>query len=165
MARKLMANRVESQDSTSNIPLKLNYPQMKVSRRCFMKCTQGYLMFDEQNPDKLYDAATALKEAGDMQGAVDALLKIIETEPNHLQTNMALGVYLQKLGRIEEAIKHAVKVTEIEPNDAFSFTQLSVIYQRCNRIPEAEDAMAKAHVIQGRPASTGQPDTSKHSGA
>jgi nitric oxide reductase subunit C len=30
------------------------------------------------------------------------------------------------------------------------------------RIPEAEDAMAKAHVLQGRPASTGQPSDSKH---
>ena len=113
MARKLMADRVESQDSTSNIPTKQHYLQMKVSRRYFIKCTQGYLMSDEQNPDKLYDAATALKEAGDMEGAVDALLKIIETTPDHLQTNMALGVYLQKLGRIEEAIKHAVKVLSL----------------------------------------------------
>jgi len=28
---------------------------------------------------------------------------------------------------------------------------LSVIYQRCGRIPEAEEAMARAHMLQGRP--------------
>lgn len=118
----------------------------------------------DKTPDQMYDAVLVLKEEGNLEGAVDELLKIVEIAPDHVQSNMALGVYLQKLGRLEEAIKYAVRVTEIQPDDPFSFTQLSVIYQRCNRIPEAEDAMAKAHVLQGRPASTGQPDTSKHSG-
>ena len=107
---------------------------------------------DEQNPDKMYDAANKLKEEGDLQGAADALMKILEIDPDHLHTNMALGVYLQKLGRPEEAIKYAVRVTEVQPEDPFSFTQLSVIYQRCGRILEAEDAMAKAHALQGRPS-------------
>ena len=35
--------------------------------------------------------------------------------------------------------------------DPFSFTQLSVIFQRCGRIQQAEDAMARAHMLQGRP--------------
>lgn len=117
---------------------------------------------DTQSTDQMYDAAQALKEDGNMEGAVEALHKILEVDNDHLHTNMALGVYLQKLGRIDEAIKYAVRVTEIQPEDPFSFTQLSVIYQRCGRIPEAEDAMAKAHVLQGRPASTGQPEESKH---
>lgn len=120
-------------------------------------------MSDDQNPDRMYDAAVKMKDDGDLEGATEALFKIIEIAPDHLHANMALGVYLQRLGRMEESIKYAVRVTEIEPNDPFSFTQLSVIYQRCGRIPEAEDAMAKAHVLQGRPASTGQPETSKHS--
>lgn len=105
---------------------------------------------DEKNPDKMYDAANELKEAGDLEGAVDALFRVLEVAPDHLHSNMALGVYLQKIGRLEEAIKHAVRVTEIQPDDPFSFTQLSVIYQRCGKILEAEDAMAKAHALQGR---------------
>ena len=118
---------------------------------------------ESQDPNKLYDAAIALKDSGDLEAAVEALFEILSIDNDHLHTNMALGVHLQKLGRIEESVKYAVRVTEIEPNDPFSFTQLSVIYQRCGRIPEAEDAMAKAHVLQGRPASTGQPPESKHS--
>jgi len=118
----------------------------------------------DPNPDLMYNEVVRLKDAGDLEGATAALFKIIEIAPDHVQSNMALGVYLHKLGRLEEAIKYATRVTEIQPDDPFSFTQLSVIFQRCNRIPEAEDAMAKAHVLQGRPASTGQPDTSKHSG-
>ena len=100
------------------------------------------------NADQQYDAANQLKEQGDLEGAVNALKKILETTPDHLHTHLALGVHLQKLGRLEEAISYAVKVTELEPNDAFSYTQLSVIYQRCGKILEAEDAMAKAREIQ-----------------
>lgn len=110
----------------------------------------------------MYDEAVRRKESGDLEGAVDQLFRILEVDNDHLHANMALAVYLQRLNRPEESIKHALRVTEIEPNDPFSFTQLSVIYQRCGRIPEAEDAMAKAHTLQGRPASTGQPPESKH---
>lgn len=110
---------------------------------------------DDQNPDKMYDAANQQKEAGDLEGAVATLKEILKIDPDHLHSNMALGVYLQKLGRLDEAILHAVKVTEIQPEDPFSFTQLSVIYQRCGKIQEAEDAMAQAHVLQGRPAGGG----------
>lgn len=119
-------------------------------------------MSGDMNPDQMYDAATKMKDSGDLEGATSALLKILEIDNDHLHTNMALGVYMQRLGRLEESIQYAKRVTEIQPDDPFSFTQLSVIFQRCGRIPEAEDAMAKAHVLQGRPASTGQPSDSKH---
>ena len=119
-------------------------------------------MSDDQNTEKLYDAAVQLKENGDLEAAVNALFDILKIDNDHLHANMALAVYLQRLNRLEEAIKYAVRVTEIEPNDSFSFTQLSVIYQRCGRIPEAEDAMARASVLRGRPASAGQPPESKH---
>jgi Flp pilus assembly protein TadD len=105
----------------------------------------------ETNPDKLYDAATKIKESGNLAGAVEALQAILKVAPDHLQTHLALGVHLQKLGRAEEALHHARHVTMLAPNDAFSFTQLSVICQRCGRIQEAEDAMARAREIQGRP--------------
>jgi Flp pilus assembly protein TadD len=101
-------------------------------------------------PNELYDEASKLKNAGDLQGAVAKLEEILKIDPNHVLTHSALGVHLQKLGRLDDAIRHATRVTELEPNDPFSFTQLSVICQRCGKIPEAEAAMAQAHVLQGR---------------
>ncbi len=100
------------------------------------------------NLDELYDAANALKEQGDLDGAVAKLQEILASAPDHVLTHSALAVHLQKMGKLDEAISHALKVTELEPNDSFSFTQLSVIYQRCGRIAEAEDAMARAHQVQ-----------------
>ncbi len=101
-------------------------------------------------PDELYNEADALKEQGDLEGAVAKLQEILKIDENHSLAHSALGVYLHKIGKLDEAIEHAIKVTELEPDDSFSFTQLSVIYQRCGRIPEAEDAMAKAQEIQQR---------------
>jgi len=102
----------------------------------------------DTDPDKLYDAANALKEQGDLEGCVNALMEILKVAPDHQQTHMALGVHLQKLGRNDDAITHAKRVAELNPQDAFSYTQLSVIYQRCGKIQEAEDAMARAREIQ-----------------
>ena len=98
--------------------------------------------------DELYDEATALREAGNLEAAVEKLNEGLGVDPNHTLSHQALGVYLHKLGKLEDAILHAKKVVELEPEDAFSYTQLSVIYQRCGRIMEAEDAMAKAREIQ-----------------
>jgi len=100
------------------------------------------------DPDDLYDAATQLKDEGNLEGAVEALQKIVAEHPDHVQSHLALGVHLQKLGRNEDAIRHATKVTELDPQDAFSYVQLSVIMQRCGKIMEAEDAMARAHAIK-----------------
>lgn len=100
--------------------------------------------------NELYDAASKLKNAGDLAGAVAKLEEILAIDPNHALTHSALAVHCQKLGQPDKAIAHATRVTELEPNDPFSFTQLSVICQRCGRIQAAEDAMAQAHVLQGR---------------
>jgi len=100
-------------------------------------------------PDELYDEADQLKEQGDLVAAVAKLEEILSADEKHVLAHSALAVHLQRLDRLDDAIAHAVRVTELEPDDPFSFTQLSVIYQRCGRIPEAEDAMAKAHTIQG----------------
>lgn len=100
-------------------------------------------------PDELYDEADRLKEQGDLEAAVAKLEEILSIDEGHVLAHSALAIHSQRLGRLDDAISHAIRVTELEPDDAFSFTQLSVIYQRCGRIPEAEEAMAKAHMIQG----------------
>ena len=107
-------------------------------------------MAEPTDLDRRYDAATRLKEAGDLEGAVTELEAIVAEHPDHALSHSALAVHLQKLGRNDEAIKHAKTVCELEPNDPFSFTQLSVISQRCGLIQEAEDAMAHARAVQMR---------------
>jgi len=98
---------------------------------------------------ELYDEANRLKRENKLEEAVALLNQVLAQDDKHVLTYSALGVILQRLGRLDEAVANARKVCELEPNDPFSFTQLSVICQRCGRIQDAEDAMARAHRLQG----------------
>ncbi|MEZ6067239.1 MAG: tetratricopeptide repeat protein [Planctomycetaceae bacterium] len=98
---------------------------------------------------ELYDAAVALKAAGDLDGAIAKLREVLEVDPNHSDSHCALAVYLQKAGQNEAAIQHALKVVELQPSESFSYTQLSTICMRCGQIPQAEAALARAREIQG----------------
>ena len=107
--------------------------------------------------DKTYDEAVALKDNGDLAGAVARLNEILAVDADHVLAHSAMAVYLQRMGREDEskqaelwkeALEHAAKVAELAPTDPFSFTQLSVINQRCGKIQEAEDAMERARQIQ-----------------
>ena len=97
--------------------------------------------------DEIYNAAHALKEAGDIEGAVKKLLEGLELDPNHVETHAALANYYQRLHKADEAISHAKKVAELNPNEHYSWMQLSIICQRCGKIEEAEVALAKAKEI------------------
>ncbi len=99
------------------------------------------------NPDLMYDEAIALKDKGNLPGAVEKLTEIEAIAPTHTLTQSALAIMLQKMGRFDEAIAHAKRVVELNPDDPFSQSQLSVIYQRCGRIPEAEDALARSRTM------------------
>lgn len=99
-------------------------------------------------PHELYDQAVALKQQGDLNGAVAKLQEVLQIDPNHLDTHAALAVYLQKTGKGDEAIQHALKVVELNPSDPFSYTQLSTVCMRCGQIPQAEAALARAREIQ-----------------
>lgn len=100
-------------------------------------------------PHELYDAAVALKNQGDLPGAISKLREVLAVDPSHADTHCALAVYLQKSGDFDAAIQHALKVVELQPNDPFSYTQLSTVCMRCGKIPQAEAALARAREIQG----------------
>jgi Flp pilus assembly protein TadD len=105
--------------------------------------------FHMATPDEMYDEAVALKDQGNLEGAIARFNEILAIDDKHVLAHSALAVSLQKVGRAEEAIRHATRVTEIEPDDPFSFTQLSVILQRCGKIPEAETALYRAREMSG----------------
>ena len=102
----------------------------------------------------LYESAERLKDAGDNEGAIEALQQALGVDPSYTLAHSALAVLYGKVGQHETAIQHAQKVCELEPNEPFSFTALSVTYQRAfagtqnqQYIQMAEDAMARAQSI------------------
>lgn len=104
---------------------------------------------------ELYDEATRLKDAGDLDGAAAKLSELLQQHADHTLAYSALAVVEQKRGNHGQAIQHAQKVCELAPDDAFSFTALSVTYQRAyagtgemSYIQLAEDAMAKSREVE-----------------
>jgi tetratricopeptide (TPR) repeat protein len=67
------------------------------------------------NPDLMYDEAIALKDKGNIPGAVEKLLEIEAIAPTHSLTHSALSIMLQKLGRFDEAIASLKKNPLQEP--------------------------------------------------
>lgn len=95
----------------------------------------------------MYDEATAMKDQGNLEGAVAKLKEVIAEDETFVLAHTAIAVHLQKLGQNEEALSHAKKVVELEPEDPFSHAQLSVISQRCGHIEDAEDALARSSAM------------------
>ena len=100
--------------------------------------------------------ADKLKNEGKSAEAIAKLQELLALEPNHVLTHMTLSVLYYRTKQFEQSVQHAAKACEIEPTNPFNFTALSVTYQRAfagtqNRayIQLAEDAMARAHMLQG----------------
>jgi Flp pilus assembly protein TadD len=99
--------------------------------------------------EERYEAAEALKNAGNLAAAVQALEEVVADEPDFALAHSALAAWCTRLERHEEAVKHARRVCELEPKDPFSYTALSVACMRGGLIAEAEDALARSRTLQG----------------
>ncbi len=105
----------------------------------------------------MYDEADRLKDEGHYEQAIEKLKQILETDPNHVLSHLALAVNYEKVGQYERSVEHGVKACELDPDDAFTFTAMSVTYQRAwqgtqkmEYIQLAEEARDRAHMLQAR---------------
>ena len=108
--------------------------------------------------DEIYAAADKLKDDGQLDEAIAKLNELLSVDPNHVLSHLALAVVLGRVGQHEKAITHGQKACELEPDAPFNFTAMSVTYQRAGAgtqkqeyIAKAEEAMARAHTLEGTP--------------
>ncbi len=95
-------------------------------------------------PDKLYDDAIELQQAGKLDEAVTRLESLAQAHPDFALAHAALSAFYSKLGRHGEAVEQALLVCELDPEDPFSYMAKSLVCQRAGMIREAEDATAEA---------------------
>ncbi len=107
---------------------------------------------------QMYQEAEKLKEEGKLAEAAEKLQELLQVDDSHVLSHLTLAVLYSKLGKHDEAVQHGERACQLEPTDALNFTALSVTYQRAYAgtqnlgfIQKAEEAMAKAHEIQGGP--------------
>ncbi len=103
---------------------------------------------------KLENEATALKNDGNPQGAIEKLLELLAIDDTFVRAHMALSVLYHTVKDYEKSVQHAERVVELEPGDPFNFSALSIAYQRAfehTRDPEfiqkAELAMARSRGV------------------
>ena len=108
--------------------------------------------------NSLYAESEKLRDEGKLEEAAGKLQAALSLDPSHVLSHLALAVIYGRMGQHEQAIEHGEKACELEPTEAFNFTAMSVTYQRAwqgtqhqEYIARAEDAMARAHAIQGTP--------------
>jgi tetratricopeptide (TPR) repeat protein len=106
--------------------------------------------------NELYQEAEKLKDEGKLDESIAKLQEILAQDESHVLAHLTLAVVYGRAGKHEEAVRHGQRACEIEPTDPFNFTALSVTYQRAwqgtqnqQYIQLAEDAMAKAHMMEG----------------
>lgn len=98
--------------------------------------------------EELYDAALTHFAENDLEAAVNAFKKLIDTYPDYIEGYLGLGHAYERLSLYEEAIEAVQKAIDINPTDPLAYTSLSICYQRKGMIQEAEDAMAKSQQVQ-----------------
>ena len=109
------------------------------------------------NVEELYSEAEQLKSEGNYEACINKLDTLIEQDSNYVLAHLALAVVHGKLGQHEQAVRHGQRACELDSQDPFTFTALSVTFQRAfagtqnqEFIQLAEDAMARAHSLQGQ---------------
>ena len=65
--------------------------------------------------DEQYDAAIALQQAGNLDGAIGQLQAILAEQPDFALAHAALGVFLGKLDRHNEAVEHRARSATWSP--------------------------------------------------
>ena len=98
--------------------------------------------------EELYDAALTHFAENDLETAVNAFKKLIDTYPDYIEGYLGLGHTYERLSLYDEAIEAVQKAIDINPTDPLAYTSLSICYQRKGMIQEAEDAMAKSQQVQ-----------------
>ncbi len=95
-------------------------------------------------PDKLYDEAIELQQAGKLDEAVTRLESLTQSEPEFALAHAALSAVYSKQGRHNEAVEQAELVCQLDADDPFSYMAKSLVCQRAGMIHEADEAMAEA---------------------
>ena len=109
------------------------------------------------DPHATYGEIEKFIDAEQNEEARDKLEALLAAEPAFVLGHLALARVYTKLGEHLKAVEHSLKACELEPEESFNYTAMSVTCQKAwagtqdqKYIQMAEDAMAKAHSLQGR---------------
>jgi tetratricopeptide (TPR) repeat protein len=99
----------------------------------------------------LENEAEALKQAGDVRGAIDKLEEVLKIDETFARAHLGLAVLYEKIQDFAQSVAHAERAVELEPQDRFNIAALSITYQKAFEgtrdplyIQKAEAALARS---------------------
>jgi Flp pilus assembly protein TadD len=96
----------------------------------------------DASPDAALDRAMALHRAGDILGAIDAYLAILEKSPDRADVRSNLGAAYARLGRHTEAIEQYRRALAADKPDPAIRFNLGLALYKAARFPEAATELA-----------------------
>ena len=95
-----------------------------------------------------YDDAMFAFSGGDFDQAIAKLTEVLETEPDHFDARLALGMALYRKGDFTAAIAEGHKAELLKPKEQLVHTNLSLFYMKAG-----DKLKAEHHGLQARIAS------------
>jgi tetratricopeptide (TPR) repeat protein len=86
---------------------------------------------------ELMETASRRYGSGDLPGAEQACLQVLQAEPRHAPALHVLGVLCHQLGRHEEAITHLGRALRIDSENPDLWSNLGLAYMASGRLAEA----------------------------
>lgn len=93
--------------------------------------------------EELVDAAYAALNAGNPEGAIPLLQRVVELEPKHKLAWNYLGLAYLRLGKFDDATAAFRKQIEINPYDEYAYNDLGLALQQQQKFAEATAAYQK----------------------
>lgn len=85
----------------------------------------------------------ARADAGDGEGAVEAVRKAVECDPDHPAAHANLGIALHQFGRLEEALEAYRRSAELDPEHALPPYNIATVLYDLERFEEAVEALRR----------------------
>jgi tetratricopeptide (TPR) repeat protein len=111
----------------------------------------------EQYDDAMFDFSQANYDA-----AIDKLKVLLNSEPDHFEARLALGMALYRKGDYAAAISEGHKAEQLRPKEQLVHTNLSLFYMKAGDKQKAEHHGLQARIAGWRdnmaPPAAGQPN-------
>src|SRR6267378_7541868 len=92
-----------------------------------------------------YDDAMLEFSRGEYDGTIAKLKMVLQSEPEHFEAQLALGMAYYRMGDYATAIAEGRKAEALKPHDQLVHTNLSLFYMKAG-----DKATAEHHGLQAR---------------
>ncbi len=109
---------------------------------------------EQLHDDAIYDMAM-----GNIDQCIEKLKKILEIDPKHFDSQLALGTAFMRKGDYHQALEEGLKAAVLSPENQMAQMNLSMFYIRLGNKKKAEEHALKAKLAYWKKQGSQPPST------